>query len=374
MTRLYGHAQVARFDPTGHPSQWPERAMPWSTVSGVDQEIRFVEAGGTRIGAAIVGEGPPLVLACWWIDHVEVQWEVASFRRWVEELASDRTVIRYDRPGTGLSVARPPGDELESETAVLDGVIAGLAGGRASLFGASCGGCGSVALAATRPERVERLILYGAYADGGAITTRAVRESLEALVRAHWGLGAMALADVFMLETDAKAREDFVRFQRRVATSDEAADALRLVYALDASAHVEHVRVPTLVVHRRGDRAIPIALGRELAAQIPGARFVPLAGRNHFPWTGDTASVLRTVRGFLGAPAAEGGTGDTGPLSSREREVLGLIAAGLSDVDIADQLVLSRHTVHRHVANVRRKLRQPSRAAAVAEASRLGLI
>jgi pimeloyl-ACP methyl ester carboxylesterase/DNA-binding CsgD family transcriptional regulator len=339
---------------------------------GVDQEIRFVEAAGTRVGAAIVGEGPPLVLAYWWIGDVEAQWEVESFRAFLGELARDRTVIRYDRPGSGLSGPASAADDLAADTTVLGDVVAKLGGGRAAVLGASCGGCGAIALAATKPELVERLILYGAYADGGAITTPAVQQSLEGLVRAHWGLGAMALVDVFMPEADARAREEFARFERRVATADKVADSLRLVYRLDASAYVDQVRVPTLVVHRTGDRAIPIALGRELAARIPAARFVPLAGRNHFPWTGDTASVLRAMRAFLGAPAAE--TTVDGPLSTREREVLGLIAAGLSDADIADQLVLSRHTVHRHVANVRRKLRQPSRAAAVAEASRLGLI
>ena len=96
-----------------------------------------------------------------------------------------------------------------------------------------------------------------------------------------------------------------------------------------------------------------------------------MAGRDHFPWVGDVDDVLRVFLAFLGAspPAA---AGDDGPLSAREREVLGLIALGLSDGEIADQLVVSPHTVHRHVANVRRKLRQPSRAAAVAEAAQRG--
>jgi pimeloyl-ACP methyl ester carboxylesterase/DNA-binding CsgD family transcriptional regulator len=339
----------------------------------MEQEIRFIRVDDTRIGAASVGDGPPLVLACWWIGHLEAQWEHPPFRSFVEELARERTVIRYDRPATGLSEPLRADDDLAAETAVLDGVIEALAGGRAAVLGASCGACASVALAATRPARVERVVLYGGYADGTSITTPVVRASLESLVRAHWGLGAMTLADVFMPESDAATREDFARFQRRAATPDEAAEYLRLVYRLDASVYVEQVRAPTLVLHRRGDRAIPIALGRELAARIPGARFVPLPGRNHLPWTGDTASVLRPVRAFLGGSAAEPAA-HAGPLSEREREVLGLVAAGLSDANIAEQLVLSPHTVHRHVANVRRKLQQPSRAAAVAEAARLGLI
>jgi DNA-binding CsgD family transcriptional regulator len=132
------------------------------------------------------------------------------------------------------------------------------------------------------------------------------------------------------------------------------------------------VAVPTLVVHRRGDRAIPVEQGRELAARIPGARFVALPGRDHFPWVGDVDGVLRTILPFLGSPAPPATDAIDNPLSDREREVLTLIALGLSDAQIAGQLVVSPHTVHRHVANVRRKLHQPSRASAVAEASRRG--
>jgi DNA-binding CsgD family transcriptional regulator len=136
------------------------------------------------------------------------------------------------------------------------------------------------------------------------------------------------------------------------------------------------VRAPTVVVHRRGDRAIPYPLGRALAAAIPGATLIPLEGSAHFPWLGDTASVVRAMRGMLGpdAPARLDGEPASLLLSGREREVLALVANGLSDREIAEQLVLSPHTVHRHVANIRNKLGRGSRTAAVAEAARLGLL
>ena len=137
------------------------------------------------------------------------------------------------------------------------------------------------------------------------------------------------------------------------------------------------MRAPTLVVHRRGDRAIPYHLGRELAAAIPGATLIPLDGSAHFPWAGDWHSVARALA--LGARARGSGAAVAGEpaaalLSGREREVLALVASGLSDQEIAEQLVLSPHTVHRHVANIRHKLGRGSRAAAVAEAARLGLL
>jgi DNA-binding CsgD family transcriptional regulator len=140
------------------------------------------------------------------------------------------------------------------------------------------------------------------------------------------------------------------------------------------------ITVPTLVLHRRDDRAIPFRLGREVGALIPGATFRPLPGEEHFPWRGDWVSVTRAVLDFLGVsgqhdpddapPAAE----VVGELSGRELEVLRLVAGGLSDREIARRLVLSPHTVHRHVANSRTKLGLPSRAAAAAYATRIGVI
>jgi DNA-binding CsgD family transcriptional regulator len=152
---------------------------------------------------------------------------------------------------------------------------------------------------------------------------------------------------------------------------------LGLVYRLDVRAQLALVRAPALVVHRRDDRAVPFRLGRQIAAAIPRATFVPLQGSAHFPWHGDADSVVRACREAL-APAQPSTPHATQPdgavLSTREREVLACVARGLSDREIAEQLVLSPHTVHRHVANIRRKLGRTSRTAAVAEAARLGIL
>ena len=130
-------------------------------------------------------------------------------------------------------------------------------------------------------------------------------------------------------------------------------------------------------MHRRDDRAVPYRLGREVAAAIPGATFIPLQGSAHFPWHGDTDSVVRACREVLApmrwSPHHESEP-ERVPLSGREREILACVARGLSDGEIAEQLTLSPHTVHRHVANIRRKLGRTSRTAAVAEAARLGLL
>jgi DNA-binding CsgD family transcriptional regulator len=137
------------------------------------------------------------------------------------------------------------------------------------------------------------------------------------------------------------------------------------------------VGVPTLVVHRAGDRAVPVSAGRELAALIRGAQLVVLDGDAHLPWHGSAGDVLAAVAEFLGLPPLARRAADAGgidELSDRERQILGLVAEGLSDAETAEQLVLSPHTVHRHVANIRRKLGLRSRSAAAAAAARAGLI
>jgi pimeloyl-ACP methyl ester carboxylesterase/DNA-binding CsgD family transcriptional regulator len=244
------------------------------------------------------------------------------------------------------------------------------------LFGGSSGGCAAIAFAARFPERVDRLVLCGAYADGSAITTRDVRASMISTVRSHWGLGSRVLADIFLGESDSAELERVARYQRVAASPETAAALLELTYRNDVRAELQHVHAPTSVVHRRGDRAIPYRLGRELAAAIPGATLIPLDGSAHLPWAGDWQAAARASRSMLASepPARLAGEPAAALLSAREREVLALVAYGLNDQEIAEQLFLSPHTVHRHVANIRHKLGRGSRTAAVAEAARLGLL
>jgi pimeloyl-ACP methyl ester carboxylesterase/DNA-binding CsgD family transcriptional regulator len=265
---------------------------------------------------------------------------------------------------------------LDGEVALLRAVLDELALESVVLVGGSSGGCAAIAFAARFPERVNRLLLYGAYADGSSITSPEVREAIVGTVRSHWGLGSRVLADIFLGEASGVEQERLARYQRAAASPEIAAALLEFTYRIDVREELERVRAPTLVVHRRADRAIPYRLGRELAAVIPGATLIPLDGSAHFPWVGDSWSVARALRSVLApeVPARVAGEPPAALLSGREREVLALVARGLNDREIAEQLVLSHHTVHRHVANIRHKLGRGSRTAAVAEAARLGLL
>ena len=335
-----------------------------------EQEIRFCEAGGARVAYATVGSGPPLVLPATWVSHLEVEWTFPEFRAFISAFAREHTVVRYDRPGSGLTDregAEPP--TVDGDVRTLAAVVEALGADAVGLLGISFGSCAAAAFAARHPGRVSSLATVGGFAAGADAAPAALREAIVATVRAHWGAGSRMLADVWVPGTDAETRERFGALQRAAADAEMAAAVLEAIYAADIRDELAGVRAPTVVVHRRDDRAIPFALGRDLAARIPGARLVALDGEIHLPWLGDADAVLAALgREPAAAPAADG------PLSDREREVLRLVAEGLSDAEIAARLVVSPHTVHRHVANIRTKLRQPSRAAAAAHAVRNGLI
>jgi pimeloyl-ACP methyl ester carboxylesterase len=332
----------------------------------MEQQIRFCQVDGRRVAFAAVGDGPALVLPAYWGSHLELEWTFPEYRAFITALAAERTVIRYDRIGTGLSDrVRPDRPDVEAELRTLGAVIGDR--GPVSLLGISWGACVAAAYAAHRP--VQELMMVGGFANGADAGSPPLRDAILATVRAHWGTGSRLLADIWVPGTDAATRDAFAQLQRAAADAETAAVMLEAIYATDVRGVLGEIRAPTLVVHRRDDRAIPFELGRDLAARIPGARLVALDGDIHLPWLGDRDAVLRALGS--GAPAAPV---VDGPLSAREQEVLRLVADGLSDADIAERLIVSPHTVHRHVANIRAKLRQPSRAAAAAHAVREGLI
>jgi pimeloyl-ACP methyl ester carboxylesterase/DNA-binding CsgD family transcriptional regulator len=351
-------------------------------VQPEDQVVRYAELDGRSIAWSAIGEGPPLVVGGWWSSHLEFDWRNARFRRFLGQLAQHRTVIRYDRPAEGLSDrTAPPAGSLDEELVTLEALIDEAAPGSSTieLFGASSGGGVASLFAARHPQRVARLLLYGTYARGVDLAPPAAREAMLAIIAQHWGLGSRVLADLFLPDATAEERAEFVEFQRRSASRDVALASLHAVYDFDSTGHLGDVLAPTLVMHRRNDRAIPFALGKDVASRIRNARFVALEGVDHFPWRGDADAVVRQTLAFLGAApdASTTAVGEaSGPahLTDREREVLRHVARGETDVEIARHLVLSTHTVHRHIANIRTKLGVPSRTAAAAWALRNDVI
>ncbi|HEX2735717.1 MAG TPA: alpha/beta fold hydrolase [Polyangiaceae bacterium] len=261
--------------------------------------IRFIECrSGERVAIATHGSGPLLVCPAWWVGHLELDWDEPRFRRFFTRLGEVATVVRYDRPGVGLSgpVARPR--SLAQELAALEDVISaqqqhlGQSAQRVNLLGVSCGGPPAIAYASRHPDRTDQLILAGTFARGEDIGPPQLRDALLELVRVHWGAGSRALADAFLPDADAPQRDAVSRLQRTAADAATAADVLALTYAMDVSDLLSSVRARTTVLHRRGDRAIPYAAGHQLALGVPNANLVTLDGRDHPPWLHEGAGDL----------------------------------------------------------------------------------
>jgi pimeloyl-ACP methyl ester carboxylesterase/DNA-binding CsgD family transcriptional regulator len=338
----------------------------------MDQEIRYLDVGGRQLAYSTYGEGPPIVIGPRWVSHLEEEWADPNQRPFYAELARTHQVVRFDRLGCGLSSRElEPPPTIESESRQLEAVIDAV-GGSAAVFASSCSCLAASLLAVRDPLKVERIVYFAGYASRGDIPEPTKRSLIE-FTRTSWTLAAQMFAGLFDPHASGDDIAAYTRMQRRAATSEAAAIFLELDLSADLRDVLPQVGVPALVLHRRGDRTVPIGRGRELASLLPNARFVPLTGDAHVPWRDDPRELFRALAGFLrGAPEPE--ANGASPLTSRETEVLRLVATGMSNREIATTLVLSEHTVHRHVANILRKLAQSTRAGAATQALRVGLI
>lgn len=339
----------------------------------MEQDIRFCEVDGRRLAYATVGDGPLLLFGGRWVSDLEEEWEQPRARAFFTELAGTHRLVRYDRLGAGLSdreLSGPP--TPETETRQLEAVLDACGGEPATVFACSCAGLATARFASAWPHRVRKIVFFGGYASRDDIP-EATRRSLVDFVRVNWQLAAQMLAGLLVPRGSGDEIAALSSYQRHAAEADVAAAFLELDLTSDARECLPSVTMPALVLHRRGDRTVPIGRGRELASLLPNGRLVTLGGDSHLPWMDDQRELQRALAGFLDDAAPAAASGDS-PLSRRETEVLRLVAAGLSNREIASSLVLSEHTVHRHVANILRKLTQSSRTAAAAHATRIGLI
>jgi len=267
----------------------------------MEQQIRFcTTSDGIRIAYTTVGQGPALVIAPGWVSHLQLQWDYPAGRAYLEKATRHRTFVYYDKHGCGLSERSRNDFSIESEIRTLEAVVDHLKLKRFALFSFSQSGPIGIAYAIKHPRRVSHLLLFDTYARGEAITTEEIKASFLSLIRAHWGIGSRTLTNIFLPEAEAEAFQWFTRLQREAATPEMAAQLMEFTYRLNVTDLLPKVRVPTLVMHRQGDRAIPFRCGREMAAMIPNARFVPLEGNMHIPFFGDADAVQQCIGEFLG--------------------------------------------------------------------------
>jgi class 3 adenylate cyclase/pimeloyl-ACP methyl ester carboxylesterase len=276
------------------------------------QEIRYCRAlDRVRLAYAISGTGPPLVKTANWMNHLEYDWQSPIFHHLFYGLALNRTLIRYDARGNGLSDWDVPELSLDSWVSDLETVVEAAGLKRFPLFGISQGCAISVAYAARHPERVSHLILLGGYVIGGNKRTpanpgnREKRKALATLIRLEWGADSAALRQMFTMQLVPDATKEqadsFNELQRRTTSPEMACRYFEASGEVDTSDFVGKVTAPTLVLHARGDLQVPFEAGRQLAAAIPGARFVALQGRNHLLLEGepDTKRFFEELELFL---------------------------------------------------------------------------
>jgi pimeloyl-ACP methyl ester carboxylesterase/DNA-binding CsgD family transcriptional regulator len=333
-------------------------------------------AEGSRIAFATAGEGPPLVMLPGWLCHLEESWAHPAAASARAKFAAAHRFVWYDRLGCGLSDRDGFEPSLENDVAQLAAVLDDAGIDRAHLIGYSYGGPPAALFAARYPERVGRLVFYSAFARGTAISTAEQCEALKHLIRLDWGLGSRALASRLVPNASSQDLRWFDRFQR-LATSAEA--AVRLIehrWTMDARDALPCVRAPTLVLHNRDDRAVPLSAGQEIAALVPGAQLCVLDGNEHDPFIRDSGSVVESILAFVNGRAAAPPAGGQRPVSltPREQEVLRLIAGGAANKQIATRLGVTEATVERHVTNLYRKIHANGRADATRTAVAMGLV
>ena len=335
----------------------------------MERQIHFCTTpDGARLAYAAVGQGPVLVTPPGWVTHLEAAWRDPNYRAYVEKIARHHTCVSYDKRGCGLSDRNRTDFSLDSEVRDLEAIIDHLKPKSLALFGVSQGGPTAVTYAARHPRRITHLVLYDTYARGSMVSTEEMQTSMISLVRANWGIASRTLADLFNPGADAARLETSAITQRQACTAEMAAKLLDVTYKADVTHLLPTLRVPTLVLHRERDRAIPFRCGRELAALIPNARFIPLEGNIHPPQFGDSESVLRAIFEFLGdtdsAPAvAEPTAGQpiaTTPSEPVAREAQSLIAS-LDWVSLSRYRVVGNYTCYQeevryHLKDVRQKI------------------
>jgi len=356
----------------------------------LSQTVRFCRsADGVRIAYARYGQGPPLIISTCWLSHLEYDLESPVWRHFVEDLGEVATLIRFDERGFGLSDRDVQNFSFEARIADLEAVVEAAGFDRFALLGMSQGGPVSVAYAHRHPERVSRLILHGTCTASLGSTPESAQldDTFTKMIEVGWARPEGRFRRVFtdMLMPGATPEQmTWVDALMRVSTSAENAVAFRKQRRdVNVTDLLTELDVPTLVLHARGDQLNDLTEGRLLAAGIPGARLVTLESSNHVLLADEPAWAVfrREVSEFVAAdrestrtsaPATErAATRALESLTTREREVLQLVAAGQDNRGIAETLTLSPRTVERHLQTIYRKLELTGSAQRTAAAALL---
>jgi pimeloyl-ACP methyl ester carboxylesterase/class 3 adenylate cyclase len=276
----------------------------------VRPETRYARSGDVSIAYQVVGDGPfDLVFAPGFVSNVEYGWEEPTLERFYRRLASFCRLIIFDKRGTGLSDRVTGVPDLETRMDDVRAIMDAVASDRAAVLGYSEGAAMAALFAATYPERTAALVLYGTFLTWDWLPSareaykQPSREQQLAEVERRWGTPDYCDE---LLRDDAPSKADDDDFRRwyatrlRLGASPAAAVTLtKMCMEIEARPILPSIHVPTLIVHRVGDRDSDIRASRFAAEQIPGAVYVELPGDDHLPWVGDSEAIVVEIERFL---------------------------------------------------------------------------
>lgn len=269
--------------------------------------VQYAQSDDVHIAYQVVGEGErDLVLVEGFMSHLDLDWENPSMAHLIEGLSSFSRLIRFDKRGTGLSDRAVSVATLEERMDDVRAVMDAVGSEQAVLMGVSEGAPMCILFGATYPERTRALVLYGGMARSTeapdypwAPPPEAVVEAASELIMPLIYTGGDIEVWAPSRADDAQAQEWLGRYRRAGVSPDGIQALVTMFMDIDVRHVLPTLRVPTLVLHRHGDRVVNWRAGRWMADQIPGARFVELAGQDHLPWAGDSDEIIEEVREFL---------------------------------------------------------------------------
>jgi len=311
-------------------------------------------------------------------SNVVAQWQIPLLRSAYEGLGQDVRVVLYDGRGTGQSQREVEDIGLDAMMRDLEAVVTAARLGRFALFGYYHSCLLAIAYAAAHARQITRLILFGGAARGWDAMAPAETQALLTLIERDWDLFTDAAAHAWLGWSAGETGRLMAGAFRTATTPATARSMLRIARDTDVSNDLPRIQAPALVIHRQGERQIPLDVSRQLAAALPNGRLLALPGSTATLFVEDLEGDIKVLVDFLtnGAsqarPAAGRRRSDTPTL--RELQVLRLVAGGETNAEVAHRLGISVHTVERHLANLYPKIGARGRSDATAYAIRRGLV
>jgi DNA-binding winged helix-turn-helix (wHTH) protein/pimeloyl-ACP methyl ester carboxylesterase len=301
-----GYRFVANVEVLDEPPPSAPAVKPLAVIKPKTQYA--TSTGGVNIAYQVIGEGHlDLVFVMGWVSHLEYFWQEPTFARFLTRLASFSRLILFDKRGTGLSdqVALSELPTLEQRMTDVQAVMDAVGSERAALLGISEGGPMCSLFAATYPERTVALVMYGTYAkrywseDYPWAPTDDERAEFLKMLKQHWGEAVGLEKRAPSMAEDPQFRDWWATYLRMGASPGAALALTQMNAEIDVRNILPSVRVPTVVIHRKGDALLPVEGGRYIAGLIPGAKYVELEGKDHLPFVGDQDSILDEIEEFL---------------------------------------------------------------------------